>query len=97
MATMAAFIRSALAGGLRHVLGTVLGKLAGLLYFCDSHFTYLAISLFCATGSALIFLTCYLGRYGKYDWWNWKGRALGKSIRLCLLLLLLKKILEVAI
>lgn len=88
---------SALTGILRHVLDTILGKLAGLLYFFDSHFTYLAILLFCVTGGALIFLTCYLGRYGRYDWWNWKGRALGKSIRLCLLLLLLKKILEVAI
>lgn len=88
---------SALTGILRHVLDMILGKLAGLLYFCDSHFTYLAILLFCVTGGTLIFLACYLERYGRYDWWNWKGRALGKSIRLCLLLLLLKKILEIAI
>lgn len=81
----------------KHFLGMVLKKLSGLLYFCDSHFTYLSILLFCVTGGALIFLACYLGRYGRYDWWNWKGRALGKSMRLCLLLLLLKKILEIAI
>lgn len=79
------------------VLGTLLRKLAGLPYFCNGHFTYLAMSLFCTAGGALIFLMCYLARYGKYDWWKWKGRALVKSIRFCLLLLLLKKILEAAI
>lgn len=87
----------ALSNYFKPVLDMIPRKLAGLLYFCNGHFTYLAMSLFCAAGGALIFLICYLARYGKYDWWNWKGRAWFRSIRLCLLLLLLKKILEASI
>jgi|GEM_PF-1647061 len=82
---------------IRKLAGGIERAMAGVLYFCDSNFTYLAILLFCTMGSALIFLTCYLGRYGKYDWWNWKRRAVLKSAKFCLLLLLLKKILEIAI
>lgn len=60
------------------------------LYFFDSHFTYLSILLIGIIGTVMFFLAGYLCRYNKYDFWRWKHRALFKSIRLCLILILIK-------
>lgn len=80
---------------LAKVLLSIAKTAAGFLWFFDSHFTYLAILLLVALGTAMNFLLGYLCRYSKYDWWEWKGRATFKSIRLCVSLLLLKGVLQI--
>ena len=46
-------------------------------------------------GTILFFITGYLCRYRKYDFWRWKRRALFRSILLCLSLILLKGVLQI--
>jgi hypothetical protein len=82
---------------------TVIGKIAneaiknftGYLYFFDSHFTYLAILGMTIIGAAVYFTFGYLWRYKKYDWWRWKARALFKTVRLFVWLLIIKGVLKV--
>lgn len=67
----------------------------GVLYFIDSHFTYLSILLIGIIGSIIFFSVGYMCRYNKYDFWRWKSRALFRSIRLCLILVSLKGAIQV--
>lgn len=75
---------------LRTIANLVLRKIIGSIYFLDSHFTYLAILLITVIGTVIFFLFGYIGRYNRYDYWKWKTRALYKSIRLSIFLILLK-------
>ena len=77
------------------IFHSVVRILAESFYFLDSHFTYLSILLIGIIGSILFFITGYLCRYNKHDLWKWKGRALFKSIKFCLILILLKGVFQI--
>lgn len=65
------------------------------LYFFDSHFTYLSILLIGIIGTIIFFISSYLCRYRKYDFWRWKSRALFKSISFWLILILIKGAIQI--
>lgn len=65
------------------------------LYLFDTHFTYLSILVIGSIRAILFFLLEYLWRYNKQDYWRWKNRALFKSIRLALVLILLKGVMQI--
>ncbi len=64
-------------------------------YFFNSHFTYLSILVIGSIGTILFFLLEYFWRYNKPDFWRWKNRAIFKSIRLVLTLILLKGVMKI--
>lgn len=68
---------------------------SGVLYYLDSHFTFLSILVISLIETILIFVTGYICRYSKYDFWRWKSRALFRSIRLCIILFLIKGVLQI--
>lgn len=65
-------------------------KIIESIYIFDSRFTYLFILLITIISTIMFFLFEYLNRYNKYDYWKWKTRALFKSIKLSIFLILLK-------
>ena len=70
------------------------GKLIDVLYFIDSHFTYLLILLVVSIGTILFFICGYMFRYNKYDFWRWKTKAAIRSIRLFVFLFILKGVIK---
>lgn len=66
-----------------------------LFNFIDSHFTYLLIFLIVVIGTVLNFIFCYIFRYSRYSYKNWKSRALFKSITLCFSLILIKGVFQI--
>ena len=74
----------------KKLLGLFNKKSAYWLCFTSSHFTFLAVIIFIITGGLIIFVTSYIVRYDRYDYWHWKQRALSKILKYCLIILLLK-------
>lgn len=74
-----------------HSINTIF---SGVLYYLDSHFTFLSILIISVIGTILIFVTGFICRYSKYDF-RWKSRALFRSIRLCIILFLIKGVLQI--
>ena len=65
-------------------------RLAHILHFLNLHFTPLALLVFIAAGSVLIFITSYVFRYSNYDYWNWRKRAVSKAFCWCITLMAIK-------
>lgn len=65
-------------------------RLAHILHFLNLRFTPLALLVFIAAGSVLIFITSYVFRYSNYDYWNWRKRAVSKAFCWCLTLIAIK-------
>ena len=69
-------------------------RLAGFLRFVDVRFTPLAMLVLIIAGSAVIWITAYLFRYSRWDYWHWKTHAVSKTMALCVILICTKVILR---
>lgn len=65
------------------------------LRFVKSHFTWLSVLVIGLISVIIIFVAGYFNRYVRFDWWNWKQRALYKSIKTILFIIVLKIICSV--
>lgn len=65
-------------------------RAAWLLHFLDKRYTMLSIVVIGTAGTLFYFLCQSLLRYNYFDWWRWKERALWSSIKLWVLLFLIK-------
>lgn len=68
-------------------------RLFYFLYFLEKHYTPLAILILIICGSVLFFITSYLSRYSKWDYWRWKSRAIKKTLVFTIILVAIKIIL----
>lgn len=54
----------------------------------------LSIIVICIFGIMLIYIRNYIKKYNHSDWWNWKKRAMYKSINFVLVLVLIKLLIK---
>ncbi len=64
-----------------------------LFFFLDKFYTPLAVVMLAIIGSALIFITTYLSRYSRWNYWMWRRHALTRAIYFVSLLIIIKFIL----
>ena len=57
------------------------------------YYTPLSVIVISIVGGILIIISCYIGRYNFYDYWNWKSRAFRRVFLFILTLILIKLIL----
>ena len=88
-------------GNVRFVIKKFLNKISAeikylsqrMLFFLARHYTALSMVVIFISGTIFFFTTEYLFRYSKWNWWNWKTRAIKKTIYLFIILVLIKIIL----
>lgn len=61
-----------------------------LIAFLDRFYTPLAVVVLAILGSAVIFITTYLSRYSRWNYWMWRSRALTKAVYFVALLIIIK-------
>ncbi len=68
-------------------------KIREFLFFMAKRYTLLSVIVLFICGTLFFFVTEYVFRYSNWDHWNWKKRAVKKTISFFLILILIKLIL----
>lgn len=80
--------------GVTFLINKILGKVAQYISKLNYFITPLSILLFCIIICIFIFITEYILRYNRYNYWDWKKYALLRFSKAVISVLLFKLILN---